>query len=1571
MESKSAYFLRIIFAVIAFVAAPGFVSAATNIYYSVGQNTSDHKTGSPTVTISGTTATFSVAQTASNMGIGDIVNFGGERVFITGKTSTTVWSVSTATGGTPTATTSAPVTSITHAFSSLRNAVGNGVSGNATSTNFLNTSDLVSGDYILNIPLYYDSGADTTAVNISGITTGASNYIRVFTATSTATQVNQNQRHSGSWNTSKYRLDLAGQCITSSVNFLRIDGIQCRMTSTGSLALAFDITPSNSGVIEISNNIIRGTLSGSAVNNAAIRFRGSDGTTKTAKIWNNIIYGFTNGSNTNHGMYFPSGVTAYVYNNTVYGTHTGFAASGGSQILKNNIVQGATDGYQIGDGGSTKNVSDIASDAPGTNPITGTVTFVSTSSGSEDLHLSPLDSVAKNAGADLSADAGLAFSTDIDGNTRPQSSTWDVGADEVYTDVTGPVISSVASTTEPTTATITWTTDELASSTVRYGTSVSYDSASSSSSYVTDHSITLTGLTPGTTYHFRVESGDSSYNYSTSSDYTFATEPPDTTAPVISAIATSTTGTTATITWTTDELATSSIAYGLTASYGSASSSASLATSHSITLTGLSTSTTYHLQITSTDSSYNSGTSADIVITTTEIAGTTYYVDYASGSNANSGRSTSAAWKHAPGDANATGTPASTTLVPGDAVYFKGGVRYKGAISMPVSGTASLPIIYDGDNGWGTGKAIIDGSVTATWTQCPNAAACGDNANYANIYYATLPSNHTWITPVYDSDSWLYHEIDVALTDPFIYTTTDDWHAISSGVSSTTITDAAVFTSASSTFYVGAYIQTQTEGNTYETSKINSFNPATDSVTFTMLSKEPMVDTQWDNKYHYSVVNNWRTIDEAGYYAIDEANSKIYAWPRTSSSNLTIGTLEYGFDTNGKSYVTIDGFKIQGQYNRVYATGVAIRGNNGIPTNGIIIQNNDIRNQTTSGGASANVYLLGNGTTTQYYRNNTMAYAYGRGILAQGAKNYTQNNTFDRSTGTVIFYFSAANNPAVDGVISDNTITNSGGLHANGITIYGTAVGQDAYIAERHVVKNNKIYNFGTRAGPFAVSQQVSYNIEFYNNLFEGQVIDDGPATGCTYMRYYNNVMIDGLNAAKGMRVISPQNCSEFKVIGNIIDGFLGASNQWVSIDHRYNIYLSLAFNQASGYGWTDGDGETTASTSTLAAVFNNAAADDFTLKSGGPAINALPTASAPTSIFTVDIEGRSRPQGSAWDLGPFEFAEADTTAPSITSVASTTTTTTATITWSTNESATSTVEYGATASYGTASSSSSFVTSHSITLSSLTPATTYHFRVSSGDASYNRATSSDYTFTTASSASAPTVTSSAASSLDRTSVTLNGSISSTGGENATARGFAYGTSNTLSSVIATTSSSGSYSTGSFSESVSSLTCETTYYFRPYASNSAGTAYGSITSFTTSACATSGGGSSSGARAMRQATSVNATVPPSLSSFIELLISLGVIPQDKIVLARASIAAPAPTFIRDLKLNDMGDDVAALQRFLNERGFTIAKEGPGSPGNETQKFGAATFAALKRYQAFVGLPSTGYFGPLTRAMVGK
>jgi hypothetical protein len=91
-------------------------------------------------------------------------------------------------------------------------------------------------------------------------------------------------------------------------------------------------------------------------------------------------------------------------------------------------------------------------------------------------------------------------------------------------DTTAPNISLVRSTPGAAGATITWTTDEPASSQVDYGPTATYNQSTPlDSALVTSHSVTLTGLTGSTEYHFRVKSQDASGNPASSGDNTFVT----------------------------------------------------------------------------------------------------------------------------------------------------------------------------------------------------------------------------------------------------------------------------------------------------------------------------------------------------------------------------------------------------------------------------------------------------------------------------------------------------------------------------------------------------------------------------------------------------------------------------------------------------------------------------------------------------------------------------------------------------------------------------------------------------------------------------------------------------------------------------------------------------------------------------------------------------------------------------------------------------------------------------------------------------------------------------------------
>ncbi|MDB6029280.1 MAG: hypothetical protein JWM68_5503 [Verrucomicrobiales bacterium] len=101
------------------------------------------------------------------------------------------------------------------------------------------------------------------------------------------------------------------------------------------------------------------------------------------------------------------------------------------------------------------------------------------------------------------------------------------------------------------------------------------------------------------------------------STWVATTAVPDTTPPVISAVAASAINdTSATITWNTDENSDSLVEYGTTASYGFTASNPSLVSNHSIGLSGLTASTLYHYRVTSKDAANNTATSGDFTFST-------------------------------------------------------------------------------------------------------------------------------------------------------------------------------------------------------------------------------------------------------------------------------------------------------------------------------------------------------------------------------------------------------------------------------------------------------------------------------------------------------------------------------------------------------------------------------------------------------------------------------------------------------------------------------------------------------------------------------------------------------------------------------------------------------------------------------------------------------------------------------------------------------------------------------------------------------------------------------------------
>jgi hypothetical protein len=456
----------------------------------------------------------------------------------------------------------------------------------------------------------------------------------------------------------------------------------------------------------------------------------------------------------------------------------------------------------------------------------------------------------------------------------------------------------------------------------------------------------------------------------------------------------------------------------------------------------------------------------------------------------------------------------------------------------------------------------------------------------------------------------------------------------------------------------------------------------------------------------------------------------------------------------------------------------------------------------------------------------------------------------------------------------------------------------------------------------------------------------------------------------------------------------------------------------------------------------------------------------------------------------PTSTIPVDTTAPVLSSIAAGGITTQgATISWSTNEASDTRVEYGTTAAYGSVTAGAANTTAHTLTLSNLAAATTYHYRVRSTDVAGNEAISTSRTFTTAAPAvvdtTAPsTITNLVAASPTHTSAQLTWSAPGNNGVSGTATSYELRYSTTPLSAAAF--GSGVQATGVPAPLVSGtaqsyalvgLTPNTTYSVALRARDAAGNVGGvsNIVTFTTAVAPSTGGSSGgggggglsshgnvaitrftgtalekqvaltwvnpsdrtfvrallvrgttrvptsptngtvlyegsgtsftdtnltngkkyyyaifpvtttgvatrssatltiapkSGVRQITGTAPVAAAVSTSQASVTELLALIAQLQaQLNVLLAQRGQGTSNHTFTRDLQIGMEGEDVRALQKLLNQRGYTISTTGSGAPGSESTFFGNRLQEALKKYQRAQGIDATGYFGPLTRGKI--
>jgi trimeric autotransporter adhesin len=375
-----------------------------------------------------------------------------------------------------------------------------------------------------------------------------------------------------------------------------------------------------------------------------------------------------------------------------------------------------------------------------------------------------------------------------------------------------------------------------------------------------------------------------------------------------------------------------------------------------------------------------------------------------------------------------------------------------------------------------------------------------------------------------------------------------------------------------------------------------------------------------------------------------------------------------------------------------------------------------------------------------------------------------------------------------------------------------------------------------------------------------------------------------------------------------------------------------------------------------------------------------------------------------------------DASGPAISDILATTGTTTATISWSTDEDASSQVEYGLTVAYSTSTvetDTSPRVTEHEVTLSNLAACTAYHYKIVSEDASSNSTDSSDNTFETIGCVGSAEIVNQTAETVTATS---GGTVELGSGSSGIELNIAAGATDSdvtynisqldPDDVVAAIGAPGAFSpVGSYMydlKAYEDLNTLVTTFDEPitltisygdsdvrgfdesslmlYTHN--GTSWSALTDCAVNTteneitCSTTHfslfalfGTESSDSTTSRSKSSKRTygCKDPLANNYSEFV-------SHKPELCRyntsTSTSSASFGFTRNLELGMSGEDVRQLQKFLNSQGFTVTVTGAGSLGNETTLFGPATKAALTKFQVSKGIsPAAGYFGPVTRMYV--
>lgn len=312
-----------------------------------------------------------------------------------------------------------------------------------------------------------------------------------------------------------------------------------------------------------------------------------------------------------------------------------------------------------------------------------------------------------------------------------------------------------------------------------------------------------------------------------------------------------------------------------------------------------------------------------------------------------------------------------------------------------------------------------------------------------------------------------------------------------------------------------------------------------------------------------------------------------------------------------------------------------------------------------------------NNTFTDLTVDNCIISNCGIGIIADwglGSAGYTFTNNNIQYVNWGIGCGGRSTGATLDGLtVSGNTIGNYANwdgtdipswdaLHHNGVFLYAQDTASTGWVHNIRVFSNHFLDGYGghSTSGIYMNGNDMDADIEIYNNLFDAYT--GGPTNGLVTLaiakgtaRIYNNTFTGTSGGYANAIAVSGQfGTTKYKtyyitnnVSMNCLLTYAISMTAYTTLDQDYNIAGGTPANGFYSYS-------TGGSLAALSFASWQAAGRDVhglntdpllnfdgTLTASSPAIDAGTSLS---SYFTVDKNGVSRPQGSAWDMGAYEY---------------------------------------------------------------------------------------------------------------------------------------------------------------------------------------------------------------------------------------------------------------------------------------------------------------------------------------------